>query len=200
MSFDFQKWIRKYDNVAPDEIVEYRDDTGKWQEERDHSFGSISSRFQQRGHITRDELRKIGKWKTGSRIDHHLKKNNQTFVEQQSTVAFQASNDTKQIEALSELKGVSVPVASTVLTMFEPNNFAVVDYRAFRALGAVKPSLLDPRTYPTYVEFMKNFQNYNTSSGAYSFYVTNIRQIAQREGILPREVDMALWAYDKVIT
>ena len=200
MSFDFPKWISKYDDVAPDESIEYRDNSGAWKEEKDYRFGSISAQFQQRGRIHRDELRKIGRWKAGGRVDHHLKQNNPTFVEQRSSVAFQATGNEKKIEALTELKGVSVPVASTILTMFDPTNHAVVDYRAFRALGAAKPQLLVTQNYAHYTEFMNHFQNYNTNPSAYAFYIDEVQDIARQEGLLPREVDMALWAYDKSMT
>jgi hypothetical protein len=59
--------------------------------------------------------------------------------------------------------------------------------------------LLDSQNYAHYVEFMNHFQNYNSNPSAYSFYIDEVRNIAQQEGILPREVDMALWAYDKSV-
>jgi hypothetical protein len=197
MSMNFQRWISKYEAENPDESVEYRDRSGSWKKENDYRFGSISSEFQQRGHIYRDELRKIGKWKSGGRIDHHLKENNPNYVEQRSTVAFRTNSDVDKVESLIELKGVSVPVASAILTMHEPANYAVIDYRAFRALGAAEPHLLDPQTYPEYVDFMESFQDYDSAPEAYRFYMDVVRDIAQREGILPREVDMAFWAFDE---
>jgi hypothetical protein len=60
MTFDFSKWMGKYGDVAPDESIEYKDSSGTWNEETDYSLSSISSQFQQRGYIFRDELRKIG--------------------------------------------------------------------------------------------------------------------------------------------
>ena len=81
--------------------------------------------------------------------------------------------------------------------MYDPANYAVVDYRAFRALGAAESRLLDHQNYQDYAKFMEHFQDYDSSPEAYSFYIDVVRDIAQREGILPREVDMALWAYDK---
>lgn len=198
MSFDFPKWINKYDDVAPDESIEYKDNSGAWKEEKDYRFGSISARFQQRGYIHRDELRKIGKWKAGNRIDHHLKDNNANFVEQRSSVAFQATRDEKKIEALTELKGVSVPMASTILTMAKPTDFAIIDYRALRALGGVRPKLLDTQSYTDYSTFIECFRNPTTEG--YVFYMDVVRGIAHQEGLSPREVDMALWAYDKSMT
>jgi hypothetical protein len=60
MSLDFPKWISEYEAVNPDEFIEYRDDLGAWKEDKDYRFVSISSEFQQRGRIYRDEIRKIG--------------------------------------------------------------------------------------------------------------------------------------------
>ena len=197
MSFDFSKWISKYDAVAPDEKIEYRDSSGNLKEEKDPKLGSISQALQQRGYLLREELRQIGRWKAGGRIDHHLKKNNQSFVERRSKVAFQSSADEDKVNALTELKGVRIPVASTILTMAEPTRYAVLDYRAFRALGAAIPQLLNPQNYDQYIEFMDSFQDYGTEPSAYSFYLNHVRNIAQKEGITPREVDMALWAFDK---
>lgn len=197
MSFDFSKWINKYDAVAPDEKIEYQDSSGNLKEEKDPKLRSISQALQQRGYILRSELRQIGRWKAGGRIDHHLKKNNQTFVERRSKVVFQNVADEDKVSALTELMGVRIPVASTILTMAEPTRYAVLDYRAFRALGAAVPRLLNPQNYDQYIEFMNSFQDYGTEPSAYSFYMDHVRNIAEKEGITPREVDMALWAFDK---
>lgn len=159
MPFDFPKWIDKYDDVAPDETIEYKDSSGTWREEKEYDFGNISSALQQRGYLFRDEIRKIGEWKAGGRIDHHLKKNNASGVERQSKLAFQTSTDEEAVEALTELTGVRVPMASTILTMAKPTKFAIIDYRALRALGVVKPELLDAQSYTDYSTFMECFRN-----------------------------------------
>jgi len=196
MAFDFSHWIDSYGGVAPDETIEYRDTSGTWRGETEYDFRNISSALRQQEYVRRDELRKIGKWKAGGRIDHHLRKNSESAVEQQSRLAFQAPRDEEAVEALTELTGVGVPVASTILTMANPTNFAVIDYRAVRALGVVKPALLDSHNYSQYAEFMECFRE--PTVDGYRFYMEIIRDIAQREGLSTREVDMALWAYDKI--
>lgn len=198
MSFDFSEWIEAYGKVAPDESIEYKDDSGTWREETDYRLGSISSEFQRRGYISREELRKIGKWKAGGRIDHHIRKNSTSAVEDQSELALQSSGDVGAVEELTKLTGVRVPMASTILTMAKPTEFAIIDYRALRALGAVKTKLLDAQSYTDYSTFMECFRN-PTSEG-YVFYMDIVRGIAQHEGLSTREVDMALWAYDKSMT
>lgn len=200
MPLNIHTWRDRYGEVVPDETIEYRDSSGEWREETDYRLGNISTALQQRGFISREELRKIGQWKAGGRVDHHLKQNSPQLVEEQSKLAFQASDDGDSVEPLTELQGVSVPVASTILTMYEPGVFAVVDFRAFRALGAANTQLLDSQDYHRYVEFMNHFQNYNTNPSAYLFYLEEVRGIAQHEDLVPREVDMALWAYDISMT
>lgn len=198
MSFDFSEWIDAYGKVAPDESIEYKDESDSWREETDYRLGSISSEFQRRGYISREELRKIGNWKAGGRIDHHIRKNSTSEVEDQSELALQSSGDVVAVEELTKLTGVRVPMASTILTMAKPTEFAIIDYRALRALGVLKPELLDAQSYTDYSTFMECFRN-PTSEG-YVFYMDIVREIAQHEGLSTREVDMALWAYDKSMT
>jgi len=41
MTLDFPKWIKKYDDVAPDETIEYKDISGTWREETEYDFGKV---------------------------------------------------------------------------------------------------------------------------------------------------------------
>jgi len=77
MSPNFPKWIDKYEDMNPNKSIEYRDSSGAWKEDKYYRFYAISSEFQQRGRIYRDELREIGEWKTDSdgRVDSNLKEN-----------------------------------------------------------------------------------------------------------------------------
>ena len=178
--------------------VEFRSRTDEWQTDADPCFSSISRRFQERGYIEREELREIGRWKVqGGRIDRHLEENSPAEVEERSARAFDADTDPKSVAALAELKGVRVPVASTILAMWKPKTHAVIDFRALRALPAAKPELLDRETYTEFAEFLELFRTYGTDPGAYEFYVDHVRDIAAESGLITREVDMALWEYDR---
>jgi hypothetical protein len=128
-----------------------------------------------------------------------INKNDSTDVERQTRDAFQATTDAEAVNILTELSGVGVPLASTVLTVVEPDTYAIIDYRAFRGLAAAKPELVDPRSdgYGPYAEFLECFRNYLTKADAYEYYMIHVREIADEEGLSPREVDMALWAFDK---
>jgi hypothetical protein len=95
------------------------------------------------------------------------------------------------------LKGVGVPVASSILTMYDPHEYAVIDFRVLRAIPAVEPQFVNLRRYSEYKEFMEHFRSYDDQPATYRFYMDWVDRLAAAEGLTPREVDMALWAYDK---
>lgn len=200
MAIQISKWIDEYEKMYEGYSVTYTDGSGQKRDDDDPRFSSISSTLQSRGRVLREELREIGRWKVeGNRIDRHLKENNPGEVERKSRAAFQSSSPDEAAGHLIKLKGVGVPVASSVLSMMAPTRFAVIDFRALRALAAVSPSLIDPGHYPTYAEFMDHFRNYNTDPDTYAFFMDEIRQVGNHHGIMPREVEMALWAYDESV-
>lgn len=198
MEIDFQKWIGEFERQWEDEPIEYLSESDEWTEENDLLFGSMSTAVQSRGEISVDELRKISQWKLqGGRNDSHIERNSDHEVERRSRAALEASNDVEAINELTELSGVGVPVASTVLTVADPSRYAIVDYRAFRGLAAAKPRLVEPDEYTTLATFLGHFRRYLDAPESYAFYVENVRELAEAEDLSPRQVDMALWAFDK---
>ena len=198
MEIDFQKWMREFENQWEDKPIEYKSESGEWKEENDLLFGSISTAIQSRGEISVDELLKISQWKLqGKRNDSYIEQNSDHEVERRSQTALEATDDVEAIDELTELSGVGVPVASTVLTVADPSHYAIIDYRAFRGLAAAKPELIESDGYATLAEFMGHFRTYLRKAEAYAFYMEQVREIAETKDLSPREVDMALWAFDK---
>lgn len=198
MDIDLLRWVGKYEEQWKGKPIEYKNISGEWKTDNDPLFGSISTAIQSRGKVSVDELRKISQWKLqGRRNDSNINQNNASDVEQQSQTALQASGDAEAIDVLTQLSGVGVPVASTVLTVAEPSQYAIIDYRSFRGLGAAKPQIVEPVEYATYAKFLEYFRTYLTKSEAYEFYMIYVREIAEAEGLSARHVDMALWALDK---
>ena len=198
MEIDFQRWISEFESQWEDQPIEYKSESGEWKEEHDLLFESMSTAIQSRGEISVDELQRISQWKVqGKRNDSNINQNNDREVERRSRAALEASSDVEAIEELTELSGVGVPMASTVLTVADPSHYAIIDYRAFRGLAAAKPELIESDGYATLAEFMGHFRTYLKKAEAYAFYMEHVREIAETEDLSPREVDMALWAFDK---
>jgi hypothetical protein len=84
--------------------------------------------------------------------------------------------------------------------MWKPERHAVIDLRALRALPAAKPRLLEQDSYADFAEFLELFRTYGSDPNAYEFYVDHVRDLAERNDLSAREVDMALWEYDRTRT
>ena len=150
MPLNFPQLINEYSKVADDLAIEYHT-SNTWDSEQDGRLRNISRAIQQRSnhHIKPRELRSIGVWKTGgNRIDHHLEKNLKSKVISTTVNAFERQKTpVERVEALRELDGMQVPMASAILAFFDPDSFAVIDFRAIRALASSSPTLVDPAIY-----------------------------------------------------
>ncbi len=87
-----------------------------------------------------------------------------------------------QHRILCLLFGVQVPMASAVLTVWAPERHTVLDVRSVAALKALDElhGLPSSWRYPKYVD-----------------YLTVCRSIAERLGVGLRDLDRALWRWDK---
>lgn len=195
MPINLSKWISEYRQQNPNEQLKYRDAQGNSKTDS-YEFPNISQDIQQKGYLQRDEFRAIGRWKYAPN-DYLYKRNSQNEVEKQTGRAIQVYEKPEaKVEALRELDGVGVPVASAILSVVFPNDYATMDYRALRTLpwASSSPILQNHNDFSQYIDA---FREYNHSEAAYEYYLNEVRQIAQNNNRTAREVDMALWAYDK---
>lgn len=82
-----------------------------------------------------------------------------------------------RIDILSIIPGVSIPVASAILTLVEPTKYTVIDFRVWRAM---------------FDEDKKLF-SYNE----YARYRSRVVAFADELDWTPQEVDAAIWEYDR---
>lgn len=199
MDIDLQKWLKKFQREWEDKPIEYLDESENWQEDSDPLFGSISDAIKSRDcELSVAELQRISQWKLQSSRNHsNIQENTDEAVTQQFQSAITAATDREAIDALTELSGIGVPMASTMLTVAKPSHYAIIDYRAFRGLAGAKPEIVDSQQYADYAEFLEHFRTYLKNPEAYEFYMNHVREIADAEDLSARQVDMALWAFDK---
>ena len=199
MDFDVQKWLKKFHIEWEDKPIEYLDASENWKEDSDPLFGSISDAIQSRDcKLSVAELQRISQWKLQSSRNHsNIQENTDETVTQQFQSAITAATDREAIDLLTELSGIGVPMASTMLTVAKPSHYAIIDYRAFRGLAGAKPEIVDSQQYADYAEFLEHFRTYLKNPEAYEFYMNHVREIASAEDLSVRQVDMALWAFDK---
>jgi len=89
-----------------------------------------------RGYLTQDELAAVCRWKSARAIQH-IRANNHHRVRAATAAAMATSSERRRLEALLQLKGVSVPMASAVLMLLYPKRYGVIDIRVWQLLYAV---------------------------------------------------------------
>jgi hypothetical protein len=90
--------------------------------------------------FSRSEFIKMCRWKS-SRAIHHYRRNSSAAVRRTSREVLRTRNERQRLELLIRLKGVSVPTASAILTLIDPERYGVLDIRAWQLLfriGAVE--------------------------------------------------------------
>ncbi len=136
------------------------------------------------GEYSLANLEAIVRWKS-ERLVHYLIGNSEAKI--RDVLAIAASPDSsvrKAVEALTELRGIDLPVASAILAAIAPERYNVLDFRALEALGHERHD----------VEF-------------YAEYVAFCRRLAERGLVKPQSdlpgatplhaLDRALWEWSR---
>jgi hypothetical protein len=133
---------------------------------------------------TLKNLEAIVRWKS-ERTVHYLIRNSDEIIRRTLAVAASTEATTEDaVNALLELHGVDLPVASAILAAIFPERYTVLDYRALEALGH---SRHDVRFYEEYLAYCKRLAESN---------------IVHPQGGLPaptplRTLDRALWEWSR---
>lgn len=137
----------------------------------------------ERGYLTEVELEAVchGKAPRAMRL---IKANSPTQVRAATNAALRTRSERRRLEALTSLKGVSVPMASAVLMLLDPKRYGVIDIRVWQLLY----SLGTVRKNPGGAGF--NFRNW------YQFLMI-IRYIAKKFGVMARDVERTLFPAHK---
>jgi hypothetical protein len=89
-----------------------------------------------RGYLTRPELEKICRWKS-PRVIRRIKSNTPARIRSITGRALATQSERARLEYLLTLNGVSVPMASAILTLLNPQEYGVIDIRVWQLLHAV---------------------------------------------------------------
>jgi hypothetical protein len=145
--------------------------------EKDFWF-EIAGRSILEGDFSRRHFDTIFEWKTGNRGKSRPAKNNDKSIARAlKLVVEERDNPIRPIDALTQLSGVGVPVASAIMTAVFPGRFTVIDFRALSALSV---------------------EGYSTSSSEkYLEYVEYCIALARNWGVTLRDLDRALWKWSE---
>ena len=133
-----------------------------------------------RRYVDRPRFLDIAKWKSPRPVRHY-ESNDDDLVREVTTLAFAARRGDLKLRLLMLLDGVAVPVASTIFHFAFPDRYPIMDVRAVTTL-----THLGLWTRP--VQF---------SVADWQVYTHLMREHARTLGVTLRELDKALWAFDK---
>lgn len=86
-----------------------------------------------RGFLNSNELEEICRWKSPRAI-HHIRSNTPSTIRKITAAAFATRSERNKIELLTTLRGVSLPMASAILTLVNPKRYGVIDIRVWQLL------------------------------------------------------------------
>ena len=147
-----------------------------------HSLKQVRNPF----YLDLNDFDRILRWKLRQQYARQKSlssKNTEGIIKDISCLAFNISHEDEDYELelrlrlLTALRGVEVPVASAVLALCYPEQYAVIDFRGWRQIFGVEK---------------RNF-----SINDYKRYLKEIKILAAELGWLPQEVDLAIWEYDR---
>jgi thermostable 8-oxoguanine DNA glycosylase len=129
-----------------------------------------------RGSYTRAEFLAVCRWKT-PRSASKVATNSAAAIRTATTKALASEDLAEQIGFLTDLDGIGIPTASTLLHFAFPEDFPILDVRALESLGVAARS-----TY---------------SAAFWTRYVEACRTIAAHHSVSLRTLDKALWQHSK---
>jgi len=132
-----------------------------------------------RRYLTPNELENVCRWKSARAI-HHIKSNSASQIQKATRRALATRSERQRLEALMSLNGVSVPMASAILTLLNPQRYGVIDIRVWQLLHAM--GVVTKKS--SGVGF--NFNNW------YQFLII-IRHFAKTLGVDARDIERSLF-------
>lgn len=133
--------------------------------------------------LSREEFLQICRWKSPRAIRQYARNREKTIARTIRTV-LSTRSERQRLAYLTKLKGVSVPMASAILTLINPDRYGVMDIRVWQLLYAMK----SVRVKPSGQGF--NFKNWY-------HYLRKLRYLAKKFKIPVRMVERTLFEYHK---
>ena len=140
---------------------------------------SLGKKISKRGYYTKSEFRTVCLWKS-RRPKKLYEKNSSTEIKQIFQKALDMKDEKSRIDKISELKGVSIPTASALLSVMAPNEYPIIDIRCIESLK--KMDLIKWSTI---------------TSNSWVKYLTLMRELALELNVSPRKLDKALFAFNR---
>lgn len=137
------------------------------------------------GYFTKEEFYSMCMWKTQRQKPRYLS-NSEEDIRLVSRDVFSTGDEEKKIELLISLHGVGIPVASAILMLTKPQDYAVIDKRVWQILYL-------------YGEVNTKQGGTNFRVGDWNTYLLKLRGYAGKFEVTARNIDLTLYFYHKKI-
>lgn len=136
-------------------------------------------RAKQRGWLLKEELVSICYWKSARAI-RLIESNHPQTIKKITQAAFFSKNETEKMAELIKLRGVGIPMASSILMLTNPASYGVIDIRAWEVLykmGTVK----------------SNPKGINFRFTEWEEYICIIRTLSKKHKVSTRSIERILF-------
>lgn len=132
-------------------------------------------------YLNKEYFVRLGRWKT-KRQTSKYKANEESKIIKATRSAYISSDILTKLRTLTKLRGVGVAVAATILHYLQSDQFPIFDYHA-------RTTLKKAGLWSRKIE--------DSSEKAWLEYVGIMRQLSNNLNVSLRDLDKALFAYDK---
>lgn len=137
------------------------------------------------GGFTRAEFLAMCRWKS-PRVLPQCRRNRAATIRAVSRAVLATESEPRRIELLVGLRGVSVAMASAVLTLMDPARYGVLDIRVWQVLFALGSVAVNPRGRGFTVE-------------QWLLYLRELRRHARARRVTPRALEWTLFHHHRAI-
>lgn len=159
------------------QLPSYEGMTNRW---ADETIARTLAAARERGYMTPDDLEATAKWKyPGKRLLDLVRENTADKLQENTRISFASSTtERNRVGALLELRGVGWPMASVILHFTFPDEYPIIDVRVLTTIGCL------------YKKDSFNFDRWTE-------FTDFCKDACVEFGVSMRELDRALWTYDK---
>ena len=138
----------------------YTEFQGAYYRAREQQVIELRDEIQRRGYLTKDELHRVTYWKSHRRATLTLE-NPDNFIKEITRQAFTSTNDWEKLLALTRLRGIREPTASTILHLYDKGQYPILDIHALWSAGLERKKRTSYPFWLEYIEFCRDIVNRN---------------------------------------
>lgn len=189
LSINVSYWVKKFVSNYDSRIVYYDNDDKFF--DNSPFFESASKKIKGRNFLRKEEFISIGVLRA-PRAKKWYQENSEEEIREVTKQIIDEEPTKEMIQKLTNLKGVGIPVATTILTVIHPNKYCTYTFNSLRTLIWINNNIGNYQEFHESMEWLKHM-----NLDGYLKYLKNLRELTQNEDITVRELETALQEYDK---